>query len=102
VCSRTLTNYPDESEVIEKLVDTKGTFILWPRKDIIAKTHSSLIVLSWSTEVGGTPTSNMSKPAQISHPLVTPPLAQNAQDPVKESQVPELQDNKECRLPSPA
>jgi hypothetical protein len=45
-------DYPDEDELIEQLVDTKGTFILWPHKDIIVKTHSSLIVLPWSTEAG--------------------------------------------------
>jgi hypothetical protein len=45
-------NYPDEDEVIEKLVDAKGTFILWPRKDIIVKTPSSPIVSPRSTEVG--------------------------------------------------
>jgi hypothetical protein len=43
-------DYPDEDEGIKKLVDAKGTFILWPRKDIIVKTHSSLIVSPWSTE----------------------------------------------------
>jgi hypothetical protein len=45
-------DYPDEDEGIKKLVDAKGTFILWPRKDIIVKTHSSLIVSPWSTEAG--------------------------------------------------
>jgi hypothetical protein len=80
-------DYPDEDERIEKLVDAKGTFILWPRKDIIVKIGSSAIILPWSTEVGGTPTSNMPKPTQISHPSTTPPLALNAQDSVKESQV---------------
>jgi hypothetical protein len=44
---------PDEHEGIEKLVDVKGTFILWTRKDIIVKTHSSSIVLPRSTEAGG-------------------------------------------------
>jgi hypothetical protein len=34
-------DYPDEDEGIEKLVDAKETMILWPRKDIIIKTHSS-------------------------------------------------------------
>jgi hypothetical protein len=92
-------DYPDEDEGIEKLVDAEGTFILWPYKDIIAKTHSSPIVSPWSIEDGGTPTSNMPKPAQISHPSVTPPLGQ---DPAKESQVPELQDNREHSPPSPA
>jgi hypothetical protein len=42
--------YPDEDEGIEKLVDAKGTFILWPCKDIIIKTSSSLIVSPQSTE----------------------------------------------------
>jgi hypothetical protein len=59
-------DYPDEDEGIEKLIDAKGIFILWPRKDIIVKTRSSLIVSPRSTEAGGTPTSNMPKPAQIS------------------------------------
>jgi hypothetical protein len=95
-------DYPDEDEGIEKLIYSKGTFILWPRKDIIVKTRSSPIISPWSTEVGSTPTLNMPKSAQISHPSVTPPLTQNAQDPAKESQVPELQDNREHRPPSPA
>jgi hypothetical protein len=56
-------DYPDEDEGIEKLFDAKVTFILWPRKYIIVKTRLSLIVSPWSTEVGGTPTSNMLKPA---------------------------------------
>jgi hypothetical protein len=56
-------DYPNEDEGGEKLVDAKGTFILWPRKDIIVKTRSSPIVSPRSTEDGGTPTSNMSKPA---------------------------------------
>jgi hypothetical protein len=82
-------DYPDEDEGIEKLVDAKRTFILWPRKDIIVKTRSSPIVSPWSTEAGGTPTSSMLKPAQISHPSVTP-LTQNIQGTVKESQVLDL------------
>jgi hypothetical protein len=45
-------DYPDKHEGIENLVDAKGTFILWPRKDIIGKTHSSLIVSPGSTEAG--------------------------------------------------
>jgi hypothetical protein len=69
-------DYPDEDEGIEKLVDAKGTFILWPCKDIIVKTRSSLIALPQSIEAGGTPTSNMSKPPQNSHTSVTPPRAQ--------------------------
>jgi hypothetical protein len=108
-------DYPDEDEGVEKLVDAKGTFILWPHKGIIIKIHSSSIVLPWSTEAGGTPTSNMQKPNQISQPSVTPPLAQNSQDPellenterrltslAKESKGPELKGIKERMLPSPA
>jgi hypothetical protein len=38
-------DYPNEDEGIEKLVDAKGTFILWSHKDIIVKTRSSPIVL---------------------------------------------------------
>jgi hypothetical protein len=37
-------DYPIKDEGIEKLIDAKGTFIIWPRKDIIVKTHSSSIV----------------------------------------------------------
>jgi hypothetical protein len=65
-------DYPNV-EGIKKLIDAKGTFILWPHKDIIVKTHLSSIVSPWSIEVGGTPTSNMSKPAQNSHTSATPP-----------------------------
>jgi hypothetical protein len=86
-------DYPNEDEGIEKLVDAKKTFIHWPRKDIIVKTHLPLIVSPWSTEAGGTPTSNMPKPAEISHPSATPPLSQNAQDL-------ELQESTERRPPS--
>jgi hypothetical protein len=39
-------DYPDEEEGIQKLEDAKGNFILWPHKDIILKTRSSLIVSS--------------------------------------------------------
>jgi hypothetical protein len=108
-------DYPNEDEGIEKMVDAKGTFILRPRKDIILKTHLSSIVSPWSTEAEGTPTSNMLKPAQISHPSATSPLAQNSQDPevqestkrrptslVKDSEGLELQGIKEHTLPSPA
>jgi hypothetical protein len=86
-------DYPNEDEGIEKLVDAKKTFIHWPRKDIIVKTRLSLIVSPWSTEAGGTPTSNMPKPTEISHPSATPPLSQNAQDL-------ELQESTERRPPS--
>jgi hypothetical protein len=37
-------DYLDEEEGIEKLKDAKTNFILWPYKDIIIKTCSSLIV----------------------------------------------------------
>jgi hypothetical protein len=84
-------DYPNEEEGIEKLVDAKGTFILWSRKDIIVKTRSSSIVSPRSTEAKGTPTSNMLKPTQNSQTSMTPPPAQD----------PELQDNTELRLPSP-
>jgi hypothetical protein len=87
-------DYPDEEEGIEKLLDAKGTFILWPCKDIIVKTCSSPIVSPWNIEVGGTSTSNMSKSAQNSDTSVTPP----AQDP----QGPELQESTVKRPPSPA
>jgi hypothetical protein len=62
--------------------------------DIIVNTRSSLIVLPRSIEADGTPTSNMPKPSQISHPLATPPLAENSQDP-------ELQESTERRLTFP-
>jgi hypothetical protein len=42
---------------IVKLKDAKGNFILWPRKDIIIKTHSSPIVSMQSREDECTPTS---------------------------------------------
>jgi hypothetical protein len=74
-------DYPNEEVGIEKLIDAKWTFILWPRKDILVKTRSSLIVSPRSTEVGGTPTTNMLKPAQKSHTSVTHPPAQDCQDP---------------------
>jgi hypothetical protein len=106
---------PDEDEGIEKLVDAKGTFILRPRKYIIVKTCSSLIVSPWSTEARGTHTSNMSKPAQNEHPSATPPPTQNRDDlELQEStgrrspshfardfQGPLPHDNNEHRPPSP-
>jgi hypothetical protein len=52
-------DYPNEEEGNEKLVDAKGTFILWTHKDIIVKTHPSPIVSPRSINIGGTPTSNM-------------------------------------------
>jgi hypothetical protein len=76
------------------MVDAKGTFNLWPRKDIIVKTHSTLIVSPRRTEAGDTPTSSMPKPAQNEHPSATPPPAQNCEDP-------ELHESMGRRLPSP-
>jgi hypothetical protein len=73
-------DYPNEDEGIEKFVDSNGTFILWPHKDIIVKTRLMPIVSLRSIEAGGTTTSNMPKPAQSSHPSATPPPAQNRQD----------------------
>jgi hypothetical protein len=83
-------NYLNEEERIEKLVDAKGTFILWPRKDIIVKTHLPPIVSPQSTEAGGTPTSNMSMHAQDPH-RATPPQYQQ----------PELLVNTSRGIPSP-
>jgi hypothetical protein len=37
-------DYREQEEGIEKLRDAKGNFTLWPRKDIIIKSRSSLIV----------------------------------------------------------
>jgi hypothetical protein len=62
------------------LVDAKRTFILWPCKDIVVKTHLSPIVLPRSTEARGTPTSSMSKPTQNSHTSVAPPHTQDPQN----------------------
>jgi hypothetical protein len=36
--------YPNQEEGIEKPKHAKENFILWPRKDIILKSHSSPIV----------------------------------------------------------
>jgi hypothetical protein len=52
-------DYPNEEEGIEKLKDAKGNFILWPRKDIILKIHSSPIILPQSKDDEGTLTSNI-------------------------------------------
>jgi hypothetical protein len=38
-------DYPYEDEGIEKMVDAKGTFILWLHKDIIVKARSSPLLL---------------------------------------------------------
>jgi hypothetical protein len=81
-------DYPNEEDGIEELV------ILWPRKDTIVKTRLLLIVSPWSTEAGGTPTSNMSLPIQDPHTLAIPPPAQDPQDL-------ELQDSTGKRPPSP-
>jgi hypothetical protein len=50
-------DYLDEEEGMEKLKDAKVIFILWPRKDIILKTRSSLIVSPQNREDEGTLTS---------------------------------------------
>jgi hypothetical protein len=105
-------DYPNEEEGTDKLVDAKGTFILWLHKYIIVKTHSSPIVSPRSTETGGTPTSNVLMSCQDPHTLATPPSAQYPEDPeLQESmgkrlpspptQDPVLQDNTELRPPSP-
>jgi hypothetical protein len=72
-------DHPNEEDGIEKLKDAKGNFILWPRKDIIIKTRSSLIVSPQSREDEGTPTSQNTirsttgyTPSQ-NHPKTTPP-----------------------------
>jgi hypothetical protein len=104
-------DYPNEEVGIEKLVDAKGTFILWPCKDIFVKMCSSSFVSPQSIEAGGTPTSNMLLPTQGPHTSATPP-AQDPQDPKLQvgmgkrlpsppTQDPELQDNTELRPASP-
>jgi hypothetical protein len=52
---------PDKEGGIEKLDYAKGNFILWPRTDIIIKTHSSPIVSPQSKEDEGTLTSQNTK-----------------------------------------
>jgi hypothetical protein len=71
---------PNEEERIEKLVEAKGTFILWPCKDIIVQTRSSSIVSAWSIEAGGTPTSHMSMPAHDPPTSMMTPPSQVPQD----------------------
>jgi hypothetical protein len=68
-------DYPNEKEGIEKLKDAKGNFMLWPHKDIIIKTHSSLNVLSLSREDEGTPTSQntIRSTAAFTPPCENPP-----------------------------
>jgi hypothetical protein len=73
-------DYRDEEEGIEKLKDAKGNFILCPRKDIILKTHFSLIVLPQSREDESTPTSQNTirsttrfTPLSQNPPQTTPP-----------------------------
>jgi hypothetical protein len=56
-CESEDLDYPDEEEGIDKLKDAKENFILWPRKDIILKTRSSLIVSPQNREDEGTPSS---------------------------------------------
>jgi hypothetical protein len=74
-------DYLDEEEGIEKLKDAKTNFILWPYKDIIIKTCSSLIVSPHNREDEGTPTSQNTihstaafTPPSQNPPKTTPPL----------------------------
>jgi hypothetical protein len=68
-------DYPDKEERIETLKDAKGNFILWPRKDIIIKTHSSQIVSPQNREDEGTPTSQniIHSTAAFTPPYENPP-----------------------------
>jgi hypothetical protein len=73
-------DYPDEEEGIEKLKDAKVNFIIWPRKHIIIKTRSSLIISPKSREDEGTPTSQNTirntatfTPPYENHPETPPP-----------------------------
>jgi hypothetical protein len=68
-------DYPDYEEGIEKLNDAKGNFIIWPRKDIIIKIRSSLIVSLQSREDEGTPTSQntICSTTAFTHPYENPP-----------------------------
>jgi hypothetical protein len=102
--------YPNEEEGIEKLVDAKGTFILWPCKDIIVKTHLSSIVSPQSIETRATPTSNMLLPAQDpnreTHPQHQQPelldsTGRGIPSPPSQDQQPEFLDNTGRGIPSP-
>jgi hypothetical protein len=66
---------PDEEEGIEKLEDANVNFILWSRKDIILKTHSTPIVLPHSKDNEGTPASQntISSTAGFTPPSQNPP-----------------------------
>jgi hypothetical protein len=68
-------DYLDEEEEIEKLKDAKVIFILWPHKDIIIKSHSSLIVSPLSREDECTPTSQntIHSTTTITPPYENPP-----------------------------
>jgi hypothetical protein len=92
----------------------KGLSFSGLAKILLSKLIHRRLFCHGAQKLGGTPTLNMPKPAQISHPLVTS-LAQNSQDPelqesterrptslAKESEGPELQGIKERTLPSPA
>jgi hypothetical protein len=81
-------DYPDEEQGIEKPKDAKENFILWPRKDIILKTHFSPIVSPQNREDEGTPSSQNNlhstagftplyqNPPQTTHPPENPPSTQ--------------------------
>jgi hypothetical protein len=100
-------DYPNKEERIVKLRDTKGTFMLWPRKDVILKTHSSSIVSPQSKEARNTSTSKMSLPA-----LDPPPPPQDQQlellashdrgTPSPKDQQPELLASTARKSPSPS
>jgi hypothetical protein len=68
-------DYPDNEEGVEKLKDAKGNSILWPRKDIILKTHSSPIVSLQNREDEGTPSSQntLRTTARFTCPSQNPP-----------------------------
>jgi hypothetical protein len=74
-------DYPDKEEGIEKLKDAKWNFILWPHKDIILETRSSLIISPQNREDGGTQSSQNTlhstarfTPPSQNLPQTTPPL----------------------------
>jgi hypothetical protein len=77
-------DYPDQEEGIEKMKDDKGSFILWPCKDIILKTCSSLIVSPRNREDEGTPSSQNTLRSTVgftppsSNPLQTTPSSQKS------------------------
>jgi hypothetical protein len=68
-------DYLDEEEGIKKFKDAKGNFILWPCKDIILKTRSTLIVSPHSREDESSPTSQntIHSTTRFTHPSQNPP-----------------------------